>query len=72
MIVAGHLVTARSADEGCSQGSERQVNYKQDSLNGHQQLAVIALEAEVGRGRDIGAILHLLLWSTTSQQPLML
>ena len=61
-----------SADEGCSQGSERQVNYKQDSLNGHQQLVVIALEEEVGRGRDIGAILHLLLWSTTSQQPLML
>ena len=67
------LSLTRSADEGCSQGSEqRQVNYKQDSLNGHQQLRVIALQAEVGRGRDIGAILHLLLWSKTSQQPLML
>ena len=72
MRLPAHLVTATSADEGCSQGSERQVNYKQDSLNGHQQLAVIALEEEVGRGGDIGAILHLLLWSTTSQQPLML
>ena len=55
------LLGGAGEDEGCSQGSELQVNYKQDSLNGHQQLVVIALEAEVGRGRDIGAILHLLL-----------
>lgn len=54
MIVPAHLVTAKWAGRRMKDVPKvvgLQVNYKQDSLNGHQQLVVIALEEEVGRGR---------------------